>query len=76
MRGTEREVETQAEEEAGSMQGARCETRTQESGIMPPAKGKCITTEPLRCPCLQLIIFLLGLLFWHWVIFYFHPWTL
>ena len=34
MRDTEREAETQTEGEAGSMQGARCGTQTQESGIM------------------------------------------
>ena len=31
----EREAETQAEGEAGSMQGARCGTRSQDPGIMP-----------------------------------------
>ena len=32
---THREAETQAEGEAGSMQGARCGTRSQDSGITP-----------------------------------------
>ena len=50
MRDTEREAETQTEGEAGSMQGARCGTQTQESGIMLWAKGRRPTTEPLRCP--------------------------
>ena len=31
----EREVETQAEGEAGSMQGARCGTRSQDLRVMP-----------------------------------------
>ena len=39
MRDIEREAETKAEGEAGSLQGA----------IMPWAKGRCLTTEPLRC---------------------------
>ena len=39
MKDTEREVETQAEGETGSMQGARCGTQTWESRIMPWAKG-------------------------------------
>ena len=42
MRDTEREreAETQAEGEAGSMQGARCGTRTRDSRIAPWAKGR------------------------------------
>ena len=35
MRDTEREAETQAEGEAGSMQGARCRTRSQDPGVTP-----------------------------------------
>ena len=35
MRDTQREAETQAEGEAGSMQGARCGTRSRHPGIMP-----------------------------------------
>ena len=46
----EREAETQAEGEAGSMQGARCGTPSWVSRIMTWAKGGCSTTEPLRCP--------------------------
>ena len=34
VRHTEREAETQAEGEAGSMQGAQCGTQTRHSGIM------------------------------------------
>ena len=33
MRDTQREAETQAEGEAGSLQEAQCETRSWESGI-------------------------------------------
>ena len=40
MRDTEREAETEAEGEAGSMQEAQCETRSQDSRIMPRAKGR------------------------------------
>ena len=39
-REREREAETQAEGEAGSMQGAHCGTRSQDSRIMPWAKGR------------------------------------
>ena len=39
MRDTEREAETQAEGEAGSIQGARCGTRSRVSRIMPWAEG-------------------------------------
>ena len=38
-REREREAETQAEGEAGSMQGARCGTRSQDSRIRPWAQG-------------------------------------
>ena len=36
----EREAETQAEGEAGSMQGARCGTQSRVSRITPWAKGR------------------------------------
>ena len=36
----EKEAETQAEGEAGSMQGARCGTQSQNSRITPWAKGR------------------------------------
>ena len=39
MRDTEREAETQAEREAGSMQGARCGTQPWVSRIRPWAEG-------------------------------------
>ena len=42
--------DTQAEGEAGSMQGARCRTLSQDPGFMPWAKGRCSTTEPPRRP--------------------------
>ena len=50
MSDTQREAETQVEGEAGSMQEARCGTRSQDMGIMPWAKGRCSTAEPPRCP--------------------------
>ena len=42
--------ETQAEGEAGSMQGAGCGTWSQDSSIMPWAKGRHSTTKPPRHP--------------------------
>ena len=39
MRDTEREAETQAEREAGSMQGARCGTQSRVSRITPQAES-------------------------------------
>ena len=48
----EREAETQAEGEAGSMPGARCRTVSQDSRIGPWAKGRRQTAEPLRDPLL------------------------
>ena len=38
---THTEAETQAEGEAGSMQGARCGTRSLVSRITPWAEGRC-----------------------------------
>ncbi|CAD7688446.1 unnamed protein product [Nyctereutes procyonoides] len=46
----EREAETQAEGEAGSMPGARRGTRSPDSRIAPWAKGKRQTAEPPRDP--------------------------
>ena len=43
---TEREAESQAEGEVGSMLGARCGTQFQKSGIMPWAKARCSIAEP------------------------------
>ena len=50
MRDTEREAETQAEGEAGCLQGSRCGTRSQDPRITTWAKGRCLTTEPPRHP--------------------------
>ncbi|XP_048949588.1 fms-related tyrosine kinase 3 ligand isoform X8 [Canis lupus dingo] len=46
----EREAETQAEGEAGSMQGAQRGIRSQVSRIAPWAKGRCQTAAPPRDP--------------------------
>ena len=46
----EREAETQAEGEAGSMQGARRGIRSRVSRIAPWAKGRRQTTAPPRDP--------------------------
>ena len=45
-----REAETEAEGEAGSLQGARCGTRSRDPGITPWAEGRHSTTEPPRRP--------------------------
>ena len=47
MRDTEREAETQAEEEAGSLREPIVELNP---GITTGAEGKCSTTEPPRHP--------------------------
>ena len=47
MRDTEKEAETQAEGEAGSMLGARCGTRSQDSRISPGPKAGA---KPLSHP--------------------------
>ena len=49
-REREREAETQAEGEAGSMQGARCGTRSQASRIRPWAEGGAKLLSHLGCP--------------------------
>ena len=46
----EREAETQAEGEAGSMQGARHGTRSRVSRTTPWAEGRRQTTEPPGLP--------------------------
>ena len=46
MRDPEREAETQAEGEAGSLQGAWCGTRSQDPGMRPWAEGRWSTAEP------------------------------
>ena len=50
MRDTEREAETQVDEEAGSLWEVRCGTWSQDPRIRTWAKGGCSTTEPPRCP--------------------------
>ena len=50
MRNTEREAETQAEGEAGSMQGAQSETRSQVSRITPRAEGDTKLLSHWGCP--------------------------
>ena len=50
MRDTGREAETQAEGEAGSMQGAQCGTRSRDPKITPWAKG----AKPLSHPGIPL----------------------
>ena len=46
----EREAETQAEGEAGSILGARCRTRSWDWRIAPWTKGRRLTAEPPRDP--------------------------
>ena len=53
---THTEAETQAEGEAGSMQGARCGTRSCVSRITPWAEGGAKPLCHLRCPIIYLII--------------------
>ena len=50
MRDRGRMAGTQAEGEAGSLQGAWCRTQSQGPGIMTWAKGRHSTTEPPREP--------------------------
>ena len=47
MKDTQREGETQAEREAGSMQGVQCETGSLDSRITPRAEGR---PQPLSHP--------------------------
>ena len=65
MRDPEREAETQAEGEAGSMQGAQCGTQSWDSRIRPWAEGTRSTTEPPRHPHSNFIFFLRFYLFIH-----------
>ena len=50
MKDTNREAETQAEGEAGSLRGVWCGARSRDSGIMPWAEGRRSTAKPPRCP--------------------------
>ena len=63
----ERETETQAEGEAGSMQGARCRTRSRVSRIMPWAEGSCQTTEPSRDSLLVVLLTIYQALYIHYL---------
>ena len=62
-RDTERKGETQRERqrhgegEAGSPEGARCGTRSQDPRILPWAEGRRFTTEPPRRPVYFLLEF-------------------
>ena len=49
-RDPEREAETQAEGEAGSLQGAPCGTRSWDPRVTPWAEGRCSTAELPGCP--------------------------
>ena len=62
---TQRERQTQAEGEAGSLQGARCRTRSQDAGTMTRAKDRCSTTEPPRCPN---ILYIVVHQLWEWCV--------
>ena len=55
-RERERDAETQAEGEAGSMQGAWRGIRSQVSRIVPWAKGRRQTAVPPRDPSLSYIV--------------------
>ena len=57
MRDTEREAETQAEGEAGSMQGAPRGTQSWVFRITPWAEGRRQTTEPPRDPLINPFLF-------------------
>ena len=50
MRERGREAETQAEGEAGSLQGAQCGTQSQDPGVTTWAKGRRQTAAPPRDP--------------------------
>ena len=52
-REREREAETQAEGELGSMQGARCGTRSRGSRVTPWAAGSAKPLSHLGCPKMQ-----------------------
>ena len=56
-REREREAETQAEGEAGSMQGARCGTRSQDSRITPHPRPKA-GAKPLSNPGIPVFLLL------------------
>ena len=53
---TQRGIDTQAEREAGSMQGAWCGTPSRDSGITPWAKGRNQTAKAPRDPPLKVYL--------------------
>ena len=53
---THREAETQADREAGSMQGAQCRTQSQVSRITPWAEGGAKPLSHPGCPMSQNIL--------------------
>ena len=63
-RERERAVETQAEGEAGSMQGAQCGTRSQVSRITPWAEGHAKPLSHWGCPVLWFLLTYCALLSW------------
>ena len=65
MRDTQREAETQAEGEAGLIQGAGHGSRSQVSRITPRAKGGAKPLSHLGCPKLRLSITIL----YYWTTF-------
>ena len=58
MRDTEREAETQAEGKAGSLQGARHGTRSQDPRITPWAEGGAKPLSHPACPENNILIFM------------------
>ena len=63
MRDREREAETQAEGEAGSMQEAQRGTPYQVSRTKPWAKGRRCTAEPPRDPSFLFLKYFISILF-------------
>ena len=70
MRDPEREAETQAEGEAGSLQGAWCGTQSRDHRITPWAKGRRATTEPPRRAYNPILKYSIAFIVnWHYVHF-------
>ena len=61
MRDTEREAETQAEGEAGSLRGARCGTRSRDQGSHPELKADA---QPLSHPGAPIVSIIIGVIFY------------
>ena len=64
----EREAETQAEGETGSMQAPRCGTWSRDPGITPWAEGRCLTAELHRHPEKQVFFYFAS---WLYGVFFF-----